>query len=88
MKQPSVVQDSGAAIDLSMVGHVQVELAVQVGTIALSLEKLLALREGEVLSMQEALDAPVTLLLNGKPVARGELMAVEDQLGVRILELA
>lgn len=88
MKQPSVAQDTSAAIDLSMVGHVQVELAVQVGTIALSLEKLLALREGEVLSMQEALDAPVTLLLNGKPVARGELMAVEDQLGVRILELA
>lgn len=88
MKQTSVAHDASAAIDLSMVGHVQVELAVQLGTVALSLEKLLALREGEVLAMQEALDAPVTLLLNGKPVARGELMAVEDQLGVRILELA
>jgi flagellar motor switch protein FliN/FliY len=38
--------------------------------------------------MNELLDAPLTLLLNGRPVARGELLAVDDHFGVRILELA
>lgn len=81
-------QGGAAVVDMAMVGHVQVELAVHIGTAAMTLEKLLQLRAGEVLVMQETLDAPVTLLLNGHPVAKGELMAVDDQLGVRILELA
>ena len=38
--------------------------------------------------MNELLDAPLTLMLNGRAVARGELLAVDDHFGVRILELA
>jgi flagellar motor switch protein FliN/FliY len=59
-----------------------------VGTVALSIEALFALRSGDVVALQEACNAPVTLLLNGKAIARGELVAVEDNLGLRITELA
>ena len=74
--------------DMSLIGHVQVSLAAQVGTVSLSVERLFALKAGEVISMNELLDAPVTLMLNGRAVARAELLAVEDHFGVRILELA
>ena len=75
-------------VDVSLVGHVQVALTAQVGTVSLSIDELFALRRGEVVRMNELLEAPLSLLLNGKIVARGELLAVDDHFGVRILELA
>lgn len=74
--------------DIGLIGHVQVALSAQVGTISMSVEKLFALKSGDVVGMNELLEAPLTLLLNGRPVARGELVAVDDHFGVRILELA
>lgn len=82
---------SGAPLiakDLSLVGHVPVLLTALVGSISLTVEQLFALKKGEVLAMNESLDAPITLQLNGKPVARGELVAVEDHFGIRIIELS
>lgn len=91
-KKMEVTPTAGATLlgekDIGLVGHVQVSLVAQLGAVQLTLERLFELRQGDVLAMEEALDAPVTLLLNGKAVARGELLAVDDQLGVRITELA
>ena len=76
------------AKDMSLVGHVNVSLSALVGTVSLSIEQLFALKQGEVIGMNETFDTPITLLLNGKPVARGELVAVEDNFGIRITELS
>lgn len=77
-----------AANDIALIGHVEVSLAAQVGTITMSIERLFGLKEGEIVSMNDLLEAPLTLMLNGRAVARGELLAVDDHFGVRILELA
>ena len=74
--------------DISLVGHVPVTLTAMIGSVSISIEKLFSLKKGEVLEMNESLDMPITLQLNGKPVARGELVAVEDNFGIRITELA
>jgi flagellar motor switch protein FliN/FliY len=74
--------------DMSLVGHVGVSLSALVGTVSLSIEQLFAMKQGEVLTMNETCDTPVTLMLNGKPVARGELVAVEEHFGIRITELS
>lgn len=74
--------------EMSLVGHVSVTLSALVGSVSMSIEQLFALKKGEVLSMNESFDTPVTLLLNGKAVARGELVAVEDNFGIRITELS
>jgi flagellar motor switch protein FliN/FliY len=79
---------AAATADISLVGHVEVSLTAQVGTISMPIERLFGLQHGDVVSMNELLEAPLTLLLNGRPVARGELLAVDDHFGVRILELA
>jgi flagellar motor switch protein FliN/FliY len=72
---------------IGLVGHVQVSMAAQVGTVTMSIEKLFGLKAGDVVAMNELLEAPLTLMLNNRPVARGELLAVDDHFGVRILEL-
>lgn len=74
--------------DIDLVGHVQVGLSAQIGTVSVSIQRLFDLKAGDVISMNETLEAPVTLMLNGRAIARAELLAVDDHFGVRILELA
>lgn len=67
--------------------HVPLQLAVQLGTCRLSLADVLKLGQGSVLELDRAAGAPVDVLANDEPIARGEIVAVDDRFGVRILEL-
>jgi flagellar motor switch protein FliN/FliY len=81
---------SGASLvsrDIGLVGHVAVQLSAIVGTAQLSIDELFALKRGDVVTLDASVDDPITLLLNGKAIARGELVAVEECFGVRITEL-
>lgn len=67
---------------------VKVRLQVCVGHAAMTIGELLAARENQVLVLDRTLQQPVDLLLDGKVVARGELVAVDDgNFAVRIAEL-
>lgn len=73
--------------DLSLVGHVKVSLTAEVGTAEMTIEELFGLKRQDTVVLEQEASAEVTLLLNGRPIARGDLMAVEDKLGIRITEL-
>lgn len=84
-------QPTGQAVtgkNLDLIGHLPVSLAAQVGSVSITVDRLFALRKGEVLAMNEGVDTPITLQLNGKAIARGELVAVDDHFGIRITELS
>lgn len=74
--------------DLAMLGHVAVHLEVVLGRASMTVEELFALKPGNSLSLDTALDAPVALHLNGKMVARGHLVAVDDHFGIKIVDIA
>lgn len=65
----------------------KVRLHVCVGRAEMSLGELLAARRHEVLALDRGLDEPVELMLEGRVVARGQLVAVDGSFGVRITEL-
>lgn len=73
--------------NLALLGHVNVRLEVFVGSAQVDVEKLFSLRKGDSLVLDTELDAPVTLQLDGKPVARGHLVAVGDCFGLKIAEI-
>ncbi|WP_248279434.1 FliM/FliN family flagellar motor switch protein [Xanthomonas campestris] len=73
--------------DVSIFGHVKAKLVAHVGQVEMSVDEIMALKQGDTVALDESCEALVTLMLNGKAVARGELMAVGDKLGVRIQEL-
>ncbi|PCK07602.1 MAG: flagellar motor switch protein FliN [Alteromonadaceae bacterium] len=73
--------------NMDLVGHISVEVAVQVGSLNISLDQLFSMKSGEVLKMNESLNTPVTLLIDNKAVAKGALVAVDDNFGVQILEI-
>ncbi|GAB2591367.1 hypothetical protein GCM10027034_24980 [Ramlibacter solisilvae] len=66
---------------------VRARLQVCVGETEVTVGELLAAREHQVLVLDRAVDQPVDLVLEGKVVARGQLVAVDGCFAVRISEL-
>lgn len=73
--------------DLELVKHVQVSLTATIGTAEISIERLFSLSEGDVVSLLEQVNEPVTLRIENRPVARGFLVAVDDHFGIEISEI-
>jgi flagellar motor switch protein FliN len=76
-----------AEVDLERLTDVTVELAVQIGRTRMTLGGALSLGPGSIVTLDRAADQPVDLLVNGKPIARGEVVVVDESFGLRITEV-
>lgn len=73
--------------NLQLIQGVKVALSVSVGNAQLTVGELFALKEKSILSLNKLTTEPVDVLLDGKVVARGELVVVDDYFGVSITQL-
>ena len=64
-----------------------VVVRVEIGAVSLAARQWAALKPGDVLQTGRRIAEPVTLRIAGREVARGDLVSVEGELGVRIREL-
>jgi flagellar motor switch protein FliN/FliY len=71
-----------------LLGDVGVTLQARLGSVDMKLADLLALHTGSVLELKTRLSEPVELYLNDALVALGEIVAVDDRFGLRIIEIA
>jgi flagellar motor switch protein FliN/FliY len=86
--EPSNGAGPGDSADLERLNDVTVELAVEVGRTRMTLGQALALGPGSVVTLDRLADKPVDLLVNGKPIARGEVVVIDEEFGLRITEVA
>jgi flagellar motor switch protein FliN len=82
----AVPAEGGA--DLGRLQNVPVELAVEIGRTRMTIGDALALGIGSVVTVGRLAGDPVDLLVNGRVIARGEVVAIEEELGLRITEIA
>ncbi len=66
---------------------IRARLQACVGQVEMTIGELLAARENQVLVLDRMVDQPVDLMLEGKLVARGQLVAVDGVFAVRITDL-
>ncbi len=64
-----------------------VELAVEIGRTRMTIGQTLDLRPGSVVSLNRLAGEPVDLLINGKPIARGEVVVIDEEFGLRITDV-
>jgi flagellar motor switch protein FliN/FliY len=76
-----------ASGDLSLVLDVPVELAVEIGRTTMTIRQTMALAPGSVIALNKMAGEPVDLLVNGKRIARGEVVAIDEEFGLRITEV-
>ena len=67
--------------------NVKATLSVCVGGIELTIGELLSAKRDDVLAIDRLIDELVDIVLDGNVIARGELVAVEDAVGVRLTEV-
>jgi flagellar motor switch protein FliN/FliY len=76
-----------AARNLDLLLDVPLDLTVEIGRARVAIRELLQLGQGSVLELAKAAGEPLDVLVNGKPVARGEAVMVNDRFGIRLTDI-
>jgi flagellar motor switch protein FliN/FliY len=73
--------------ELERLYDVPVELAVEIGRTRMTIRETLALGPGSIVTLNRLAGEPVDLLVNGKPIARGEVVVIDEEFGLRVTEV-
>jgi len=72
---------------LDLIKNVKVCLMVSLGSCEMTVKELFELKDRSIVKLDRETHEPVDVMVDGKVIARGELVAVEDNFGVRITEI-
>jgi flagellar motor switch protein FliN/FliY len=78
-------KDSRPAFDL--LHDVEMEVTAELGRTRMSVRELLSLTPGAVIELDRAAGGPADLLVNGRLIARGEVVVIDENFGIRITEI-
>ena len=89
------LQDQGAELattghalgDLRRLAAVPVDLSVEMGRSRMTVGETLELRQGSIITLDRMAGEPVDLLVNGTAIARGEVVVIDEQFGLRVTEM-
>ncbi|MGC9220632.1 MAG: flagellar motor switch protein FliN [Solirubrobacteraceae bacterium] len=73
--------------DLRRLSDVPIELTVEIGRTHMTVGATLDLHPGSIVTLNRMAGEPVDLLVNGMAIARGEVVVIDEQFGVRITEV-
>ena len=83
----SAAQSNGAEINLDALMDVQVQLSVEIGRSKVPIKQLISLSQGSVIELDRGVNEPLDLLVNGTLMARGEVVVVDGQFGLRLIDI-
>jgi flagellar motor switch protein FliN/FliY len=84
LEELAASQRHGQAVGLANLLDVPVRVTVEVGRARVTLAELVELGPGSLVTLDREAHEPCDILVNGKVVARGEIVTVDGQYGVRI----
>src|SRR5271165_4673615 len=78
---------SAADADLSRLSEIPMELSVEIGRTHMTVGETLDLRVGSVVTLERLAGETADLLVNGTSIARGEVVVIDEQYGLRVTEI-
>ena len=79
--------ETSTASSRNLIMDIPVLLSVELGQAQMEVREMLALSPGSVIELNKSENDPVDLMVNGRLIARGEVVLVNDSLGVKIIEI-
>lgn len=79
--------DEMDAVNLGLVMGVDLSVTVEIGRTRKQVKEILSLRQGSIVELDKQAGAPVDIMVNGKLIARGDVVVIDDNFGVRITEI-
>lgn len=83
---PSIAQVAGAE-NIGLIMDVPLEVSVELGRTTKSIHEILDFAPGTIIELNRIAGEPIDILVNGKYVAKGEVVVIEESFGVRITEI-
>ena len=78
----------GSNANLAALMDVQLPVSIRFGETEMLLEDIVKLGVGSIIELNSTVDQPVEIVVNGKSLARGEVVTVDGFYGIRILEIS
>ena len=75
-------------VNQSVFKNIPVTVSVELGRSHISLKEVLELSEGSIIELQRLVGEPLDLVVNGQIVAQGEVVAIDNNYGLRITNVA
>lgn len=83
----SLSDPSDGNITLDAVSDIPVNVSVVLGKTTMQVNQLLKLGRGAVIELERKVGEPIDIYVNNRLVARGEVVVVEDRIGVTMTEI-
>jgi flagellar motor switch protein FliN len=84
---PNVSGAPSMASPLSILNDVELTVTAELGRTTMQVRDLLELTPGMVVEIDRAAGAPIDLLVNGRRIASGEVVVIDEEFGIRITEI-
>lgn len=69
------------------IGKIMVPLEVVLGSTSLPVESVATIQPGTIIELTSLAGEPVTLVASGEPVAKGEVVIIDENFGIRVTEV-
>lgn len=83
----SQAQPAGRNVDFGLFMDIPLQVTVELGRTEKSIEELLSISPGSVIELDKLAGEPVDIFVNKKRIARGEVVVVDENFGVRVTEI-
>lgn len=80
-------EGAGDNVTLEAVYDIPVQVSVILGSTSMQVSQLLKLGRGAVVELNRKVGEPIDILVNGRLIAKGEVVVVEDRIGVTMTEI-
>ena len=73
--------------NISLIMDVSMEMTVELGRTKKQIKDILGMGEGTIIELDKLAGEPVDILVNHKPIAKGEVVVIDENFGVRVTEI-
>jgi flagellar motor switch protein FliN len=80
-------EKKGASVNLDLILDIPVTVSIELGRTRLPVEEILQLGQGSVVELEKQAGEPLEILVQGRPIGKGEVVVVNEKFGIRLTDI-
>jgi flagellar motor switch protein FliN/FliY len=80
-------KNEGLSVNLDLILDIPVTVSIELGRTRLHVEEILRLGQGSVVELEKLAGEPLEILVQGRPIGKGEVVVVNEKFGIRLTDI-